>query len=263
MNSLEINKGFAAVLVAGMSFLGAGLIADALVHPARLEHSAIKVQGVAAEAASAPAAVEQPDPPVAALLASADPAKGETDVKRLCSSCHTFVQGGKAGVGPNLYGVVGDKHGHMEGFSYSSALLAKSGPWTFDELYAWLKSPRTYAPGTKMSFAGLASAPERADIIAYLNKNSDHPEKLPAAPAVAPAAAKTAAPVANSNVAAGQPGATGARPSATGQMSQPSANQNMPAAAAAQSQQPPNATNNAGPGTAGGQPQPSPDAHSR
>ena len=76
------------------------------------------------------------------LLASADAKAGEDDTRKLgCVACHTFNEGGKAGLGPNLYGVVGAPHGHMEGFNYSTALKSKSGPWTFDELYEWLKKP--------------------------------------------------------------------------------------------------------------------------
>ncbi len=271
MNSLELNKAFAAVLLAGIVFSVTGLVSETLVHPRKLEKSAIKIEGAAQ--ADAGTAAQLPDPPVAALLVSADPAKGESDTKKLCVSCHTFNQGGKAGVGPNLYGVVGQKHGHMEGFAYSTALTGKSGPWTFDELYEWLKSPRTYAPGTKMSFAGLENPKSRADIIAYLNKNSDAPEPLPAAPASSAPAAK--APAINSDAAASQPatvhgkGDQGAAsgdsksPAGDGQMSQPSSNQNTPGAAAAQSQQPPGASDHITPKTdQGGQPQPSPDAKS-
>ena len=276
MDSLEVNKAFAAVLVAGIVFSVGGVVGGLLVHPARLEKTAIKIEGVPAAGTTEAPPVQ--DPPVEALLASADPEKGHADTQKLCTSCHTFNEGGKAGVGPNLYGVVGLKHGHMEGFSYSSAITAKQGPWTFDELYEWLKSPRTYAPGTKMSFAGIDNPKERADVIAYLNSNSAHPEALPAPPPAAKAEAAKAAPdaAANSNVAARQPGVTsgaagqgGAQPagsgtgSANGQMSQPSQNQNMPAAAAAQAEQPPNATSVVTPNSnQSGAPQPDPAAKS-
>ena len=87
-----------------------------------------------------PPAPRPPAPaPIAPLLASADPAAGESLAKKLCVACHTFNEGGKAGVGPNLYGVVGGPHAHMEGFNYSDAMKAKqAGPWTFDELNEWL-----------------------------------------------------------------------------------------------------------------------------
>ncbi len=120
------------------------------------------------------------DPPVETLLATADPKQGEADTKKLgCVACHTFNEGGKAGLGPNLYGVVGAPHGHMAGFDYSSALKSKQGPWTYDELYQWLKKPSAYAPGTRMTFVGISNPKERADVIDYLRTLSPSPEPLP------------------------------------------------------------------------------------
>ncbi len=201
MDSMEVNKAVAAVLVAGVAFLGSQLVADALVKPKALHQTAIKIDlpekgGIAV--AAAPAAPEQP---IAVLLASADAGRGEAGVKAQgCVACHSFNEGGKAGVGPNLYGVIGAPHGHMEGYIYSAALKGKQGPWTFDEMNAWLIKPSAYAPGTKMSYAGLSDGKKRADIIAYLRSLSHDPLPLPAAPvqaastAPAAAAAGTAAP---------------------------------------------------------------------
>ena len=196
MDSLETNKVFAAVLIAGIAFSGAGLISGALVKPKELHQTAIKIDiPEAAGAGEAPANV--PDPPLAALLASADAGRGEAGVKgQGCVACHSFNDGGKAGVGPNLYGVLGAPHGHQAGFAYSAALKGKEGPWTLDEMNAWLKKPAAYAPGTKMSYAGLGDAKKRADIIMYLRSLAATPVALPAAPAeaAAPAAAVAAAP---------------------------------------------------------------------
>ena len=131
--------------------------------------------------ATPPASAANTEPSVDALLASADPKRGEEDTKKLgCVACHTFNQGGKAGLGPNLYGVVGAPHGHMEGFDYSSALKSKKGPWTFDELNEWLTKPTAYAPGTRMTFVGIKNSKERADVIDYLRTLSPNPEPLPA-----------------------------------------------------------------------------------
>jgi len=108
-------------------------------------------------------------PTLAALLAAADPAAGER-VFAKCVSCHTIDQGGANGIGPNLYAVVGDPIGHGRGgFAFSSVLAEHGGNWDFENLDAWLKSPRAFAPGTKMSFAGLSNPEDRANLIAYLN----------------------------------------------------------------------------------------------
>jgi cytochrome c len=139
----------------------------------------------AASAAPAPAPGAAPAAAPAAesidtLLASADPARGEADTKKLgCIACHTFNEGGKAGLGPNLYGVVGGPHAHMEGFNYSAALKGHTGPWTYEELDKWLTKPAAYAPGTRMTFVGVKDPKERADIIDYLRTLAKTPEPLP------------------------------------------------------------------------------------
>ncbi len=133
-----------------------------------------------AAAAAAPAGTEE-EPPIDELLATADPKRGQADtLKYACIACHTFNEGGKAGVGPNLYGVVGGPHAHMPGFAYSEALKSKQGPWTYEELNKWLTRPSAYAPGTKMLLAGVPDPKDRADLIAYLRSLSPNPEPLPA-----------------------------------------------------------------------------------
>lgn len=133
--------------------------------------------------------------PIAVRLAAADVAKGQASFAK-CAACHSINSGGANGVGPNLYASVGKLHGHVAGFAYSDALKGVPGNWTFEALDAWLASPRKYAPGTKMTFAGLSDPQERANVIAYLNaQGSNLP--FPAADA-APAAS-----AAEGNVAAG------------------------------------------------------------
>ncbi len=191
MSSLEVNKVFAAVLVAGIGFMGTGLLSSALIKPKEFHGTAIKIDMPQEAAAAAPAA----DPPIALLLASADLGRGEGLVKSQgCVACHSFNEGGKNGVGPNLYGVVGAPHAAHEGYSYSAALKGKAGPWAYDELNAWLKKPAAYAPGTKMSYAGLADPAKRADIILYLRSLAATPVALPAVPAQSAQAAVPAQP---------------------------------------------------------------------
>ena len=126
-------------------------------------------------------------------FAAGDVAKGAETFKK-CASCHSITSGGANGIGPNLYGVLGQKHGHIAGFAYSAGLLAKPGNWDFEGMDAWLKSPKKYVEGTKMSFAGLSKPEDRANVIAYINaQGSNLP--VPAAPAEAAPAAAGAAPV--------------------------------------------------------------------
>ncbi len=179
MDSTEVNKGMAAILIAGIVFFLTGWLSDNLIHDAKPEHEVLKIEVAAkAEAAAGPAKAEELAP-VAPLLAKADAASGEGVVKKLCVACHTVAEGGKAGVGPNLYGVVGAARGHMEGFNYSAAVKGKAGNWSYEDLNAWLAKPTAFAPGTRMAFAGIKSAEQRADVIVYLRALSHNPIPLP------------------------------------------------------------------------------------
>jgi len=132
--------------------------------------------------------------PIETLLAKADPAKGE-DVFKKCASCHTITQGGANGIGPNLYGILGDSIAQGRGgFAFSDGLKKHSGKWDFKQINTWLTNPRAFADGTKMTFAGLDDPSDRANVIAYINKQGSN-LPLPAAPAAAPAG-KAAAPAA-------------------------------------------------------------------
>jgi cytochrome c len=195
MDSMEVNKGIAAILVAGIVFFLTGLIGDNLVREILPEKPVLNI--AAAPAATTGGAPKQEElPPLAPLLASGDPAAGQAFTQKVCVACHTFNQGGKAGVGPNLYGVLGGPHAHMEGFNYSNALKSKTGPWTYDELNEWLFKPSAYAPGTRMAFAGIPQAKLRADVIDYLRSLSPNPEPLPSADAAPAPAAGAPAPAA-------------------------------------------------------------------
>jgi cytochrome c len=202
MDSLELNKAAGAVLVAGIAFVGAGLLGQALIDPTVPAKPHLPIP---AEASTAPvAAAKAPEPPIGILMASATAADGEALTKAQgCVACHSFTKGGKAGVGPNLWNTVGNIHGHMEGYAYSAALKSKEGPWTYQELNEWLTKPSAYAPGTKMSYAGLGDPKKRADIIEYLRTLSDDPKAKPPVEAVSASAAAPANPATAGTTASG------------------------------------------------------------
>ncbi len=130
-------------------------------------------------------------------FAAGDPAKGK-DLFSKCTSCHTITQGGANGIGPNLYGVMGGKHAHVAGFAYSSGMTSKPGTWDWAAMDEWLKSPKKYVEGTKMSFAGLSNPEDRANIIRYIN---DQGSNLPVPAASAAEDVAAAAPAADGKVA--------------------------------------------------------------
>jgi len=175
--SLEANKAFAAVLTAGISFMVAGLVGSVLVNPHRLDKPAIETGEVVAAAAPAAAA---PLEPIAPLLANANADNGRTIMTRACAACHSWNDGGRNAVGPNLYGVIGGPHAHRSDFTYSPAMAGlKDKNWDYEALNAFLLRPAGAIPGTRMAFAGLSQAQQRADVIAYLRTQAATPVPLP------------------------------------------------------------------------------------
>ncbi len=173
MDSMEVNKGIAAVLVGGIVFFLTGLIGDILVHETLPEKPVLNIAAPGRHRPRAARPSRRARPRSQPLLASADAKAGDQFAKSVCVACHTFDKGGKPGVGPNLYGVVGGPHDHEQGFNYSPAMQKFKGqPWTFDALNEWLYKPSAYAPGTRMSFAGITNDKQRADVIAYLRSLS-------------------------------------------------------------------------------------------
>lgn len=178
------------VLFSGVVILLASTVAGEMFMSERPETMGYPIPGVVAKSEAGAAAAEMP---IEAALAAADPAKGQ-QVFNKCMSCHNAEKGGPNQIGPNLWGVVGEPIGKGKGFPFSPALAGKGGNWDWTTLSEWLKSPRDFAPGTKMTFAGLSSVKDRADLIAFLNARSDAPKPLPtaqAAGAPGPAGAKS------------------------------------------------------------------------
>ncbi|MFM8801471.1 MAG: c-type cytochrome [Tagaea sp.] len=185
MNSYELNKIFGAVVTSVLVVTVIGFLSNLLVAPQKLEKTVldIKVESAApvAQAAAEPAAQVEPIGP---LLASANASAGAA-LLRNCTSCHSFEKGGRNGVGPNMWDVVGNKKAHIDGFAYSQALVAAAakpgadGLWGYEQLNQFLANPRAYMPGTRMAYAGMRRAEDRANLIAHLRTLSDNPKPLP------------------------------------------------------------------------------------
>ena len=155
-------------------------IGNALVHPRDSGKGEVAVAALTDAGAGAGKAPAEAAPPVeiASLIAGADTARGVKVFKK-CKACHTVDKGGKNKIGPNLWDVVNSEAGKRAGFSYSKAMLAKGGTWNYDNLGGFLAKPKAWLPGTKMAFAGLKKARDRASVIAYLRTLSDSPAPLP------------------------------------------------------------------------------------
>ena len=173
---LFVNKIAAAILSAGLLAMITGFAAHMLYHPKELEKQAYIIASEAPVAVSTAALPTGPEP-VMAMLASASADAGKKVTKK-CAACHSFTKGGPNKVGPNLWNIVGGKPALTAGYKYSGAMKSMSVNWEFEELNKFLYKPKAYLKGTKMSFAGLKKASDRAAVIAYLTSLSDSPKSF-------------------------------------------------------------------------------------
>ena len=179
MDSFELNKIIAAVLMVALLIIGIGKISNLIFHVEKPKTPgyAVEVENVVSTSSiSSEVAKEQVD--ISALMAMGDVISGEKIFKK-CSACHSIVKGGKNNIGPALYNVVGRKTGVIADYKYSKALASYDKEWTFEELNGYLIKPAKWIKGTKMAFAGLRKEKDRASVIKYLNQNSDNPLPLP------------------------------------------------------------------------------------
>ena len=179
MDSFELNKIIAAVLMVALLVIGIGKLSNIIFHVEKPKTPGYAVdveQTTTVSSSVETAVVEKID--IAALMAMGDIAAGEKIFKK-CAACHSITKGGKNNIGPALWNVVGRKTGAVTDYKYSKALASFDKEWTFEELNGYLIKPAKWIKGTKMAFAGLRKEKDRASVIKYLNQNSDSPVPLP------------------------------------------------------------------------------------
>jgi len=179
MDSLELNKIIAAILVVVLLVIGLKKIADKIFHVNKPEKPGYVVEVTKQSTTNTSQSngnEEKID--VATLMAQGNFASGEKIFKK-CAACHSIKKEGKNKIGPALYNVVGRVVGSVSDYKYSKVLASYGKNWTFAELNGFLIKPSTYLKGTKMAYAGLKKETDRASIIKYLNQSSDNPKLLP------------------------------------------------------------------------------------
>ena len=180
MDSFELNKIIAAILMVALLIIGIGKLSNIIFYVEKPETPGYSVEVEQATVVSSQTTSQTTEDKVdiAALISMGDIATGEKVFKK-CAACHSIVKGGKNNIGPALYNVVGRDVGAVDDYKYSKALAAYGKAWTFEELNGYLLKPAKWIKGTKMAFAGLRKEKDRASVILYLNQNSDNPLPLP------------------------------------------------------------------------------------
>ena len=179
MDSFELNKIIAAVLMVALLVIGLGKITDVVFHVKKPKNPGYQVKVINQLTSSTPQAAELVEKiDIAAIMVLGDVISGKKIFKK-CAACHSINKDGKNKIGPALYNVVGRAVGGVDDYKYSKALASYGKEWTFEELNGFLTKPSSYLKGTKMSYAGLRKEKDRASVIKYLNQNSDSPKLLP------------------------------------------------------------------------------------
>jgi len=179
MDSFELNKIIAAILMVVLLVIGLGKIADGVFHVKKPKNPGYQIEVESQLTSATSQATEMVEKiNITAVMALGDIASGEKIFKK-CAACHSINKGGKNKIGPALYNVVGRAVGGVDNYKYSKTLASYNKEWTFEELNGFLTKPSSYLKGTKMSYAGLRKEKDRASVIKYLNQNSDSPKLLP------------------------------------------------------------------------------------
>ena len=180
MDSFEINKIVAAILLVALLIIGISKISNIIFYVDKPETPGyvVEVEQVSTNNSQQKSNTTEEKIDISALMAMGDIATGEKVFKK-CAACHSIVKGGKNNIGPALYNVVGRQVGSISDYKYSKALSGYNKEWTIEELNGYLIKPAKWIKGTKMAFAGLRKEKDRASVILYLNKYSDSPLPLP------------------------------------------------------------------------------------
>ena len=179
MDSFELNKIIAAILMVALLIIGIGKVSKIIFHVEKPKKPGYVVEiQETTEVSTVSTEPTEDKVDIAGLMALGDIASGEKIFKK-CAACHSIVKGGKNNIGPALYNVVGRQSGSIADYKYSKALLTHGKAWSFEELNGYLLKPAKWIKGTKMAFAGLRKEKDRASVIKYLNQNSDNPLPLP------------------------------------------------------------------------------------
>ena len=175
-----MNKIIVSIVLALVLILGINKITDVIFYVEKPEKSAYQVAStttVASTTSSESVSTSSGSEDILALFASVSATEGAKVFKK-CAACHSISEGGGNKIGPALWGVMGRPAGSVEGYKYSKALLAHGKNWSFEEMNGFLLKPKEWIKGTKMSFAGLKKAKDRAAVILYMNENSNNPLPL-------------------------------------------------------------------------------------
>jgi cytochrome c len=189
MDSFEWNKIFGAVLGTVLILATLNIVVGKMMAPHQSGKPGMEVAVAEgpADGGTTPAVETKPD--WGTVIPVADVAAGEKVAQQRCLQCHDFAKGGPNKIGPNLFGILGAKHAHLDSFNYSPAMKALADKtWDYDQFYEFMRNPKGAIPGTKMAFAGLSKAQDRINLIAHLRTLADSPVAIPAPNPVAPPA---------------------------------------------------------------------------
>ena len=172
-----MNKIIVSIILAVILVVGINKLTSVIFYVEKPEKSAYQVSSVdtvASATTSETSSVDSESGDIMALFASTNAAEGAKIFKK-CAACHSISQGGANKIGPALWGVLGRKAGSVSDYKYSKAMIAYGKPWSFEEMDGFLIKPKEWVKGTKMAFAGIKDAKDRAAVILYMNENTDKP----------------------------------------------------------------------------------------